>query len=800
MSALPRELVHAVRAVLRRPGLLAAVAATLALAIAVNTAMFGVVHAVLLRPLPFPDPQRIVRIEERHAAGAPVNLTGATFSDLRAQARSFSHAAAYRVFPFNLSGEGDAVAITAARVSADFFFVLGARPLAGRFFAPGEFEPGGERTVVLGERLWRSFMGGDPGAVGRRVKLDGEPHLVVGVVAERERFPDAADLWLPLSPARLLPENRRSHLFTAVARVRPGVSLAEARGELASLAAGIGASARGQDELQALVLTPLGERLTQAVRPALAALSAAVGLALLVACANVASLLLARGAARERELAVRAALGASRLQIVRQLLLESLVLAAFGTLPGVLLAGLATQALRALAPPGLPRADEIALDGVALAHAVAIGLGSALLFGLGPALRAARGSGQGALARGARGVVSPSRARAGLVVAQIALLVVVLGGAGLLARSFLELQAAPLGFRRAGVFTFYVSPAGPAYGSAAPTLGYVDRVLEELRGLPGARQAAAALSLPSRPRPSTAFALEGRDEAAPDGTPMADVQAVSASYFSLMEIPLLAGRGIEEADAAGAPVVAVLSRAAAQSFWPGSSPLGKRIRLLHWNDPLEARVVGVVEDVRQAGPEADVAPAVYFSHRQFADRVLGFSFLVRSDEPAGRLAGAIRARLRALDPDQPVSQLASLDEVLRAALAPRRFNALVVGAFAGLALVLSVIGVHGLVAFLVGERTREIGVRLALGASPAGVRRSFASQGLRLTLAGVALGLPLALAAGRAAAGLVASVSAADPLALAGAAALAVGAGLGAAFFAARRAAALDPAAALREE
>ena len=793
MGTVAVDLRRALRSVRHRKALAAAVAATLALAIGANTAMFGVVHAVLLRPLPFPEPERILRLEERHASSsATANLTGANVRALRERALSLSHVAAYRLLPFNLSGESEPVAISAARVTPGFFDALGVRPLAGRLFADSEFEAGADKVVVLGERLWRSALDGDPGAVGRRLRLDGDPHLVIGVVADRLRVPEAAEAWLPMNRARQIPENRHAHLFTTLARLRGGVGLDEARRELAALAPGLRAASGSDDDLSALVATPLGERLTQGARPALAVLLAAVGLVLLVACANVASLMLARGASRMREMAVRSALGASRLQVVRQLLLESLVLAALGTAPGVLLAAGATRALRALAPAGLPRAGEIGLDATVLGFAVAMGGLAALLFGLWPALQAARSGEQAMLARGGRGALGPSRGRGALVVAEVALLVVLLGGAGVLARGFLALASTPLGFQPQGLVSFYVSPRGARYAVAGPTLGYVDGVLEALRALPGVREAVASSALPTRPLPSTDFALEGRSADDPGQMPSADVLAVSPGYFGVMGIPLLAGRGIEEQDALGAPVAAVLTRSAAQAFWPGESPLGRRLTLLHWDAPLEARVVGVVGDVRQAGPEAAVVPAVYYSHRQFTDRVLGFYFLARSDEPVGRLAGAIREKLRGVDPDQPASQLARLEDVLQDALAERRFDALLVALFASLALALAVVGVHGLVAWLVSERTREIGVRLALGARPADVRRRFTAKGLRLTLLGVAIGVPAALLSGRAIGSLVRGVSGADPAALGLAALVASLAG--------RRAAALDPLAALREE
>ena len=802
MGPFLRDARHALRGLLRRPGFTLAAVATLSLAVGANTAIFSVVHAVLLRPLPFPEPERLVRIEERHGDGRRLNLTGATFRDLRQRAGVLAHAAVFRGFPFNLSGEGPAEPVTVARVSPDFFAVLGAPPRAGRLFGREEFEPGADRVVVLAEGLWRRWMGGDDGAIGRRVRLDGEEHVVVGIVPDRFRFPEDADAWLPMTFDRTLPENRRSHLLTTVARLAEGATLSRARDELAAHASAIRAESGAEDDLRDFAVTPLRERLTETVRPALLALLGAVALLLLVACVNLASLLLARGTGRAREMAIRSALGASHWRLGRQLLTESLVLAVMAAVPGTLLAFAGTRALRLLVPVDVPRIGSLDVDLAVLGFALLLSVTASVLFGLGPALQAARTDIRGALVAGAPGAAGPARARVrgGLVVAEVALVVVLLGGAGLLARSFLALRGVPLGFTTEGLLTFYVSPGGPAYDSAPGVVGFLDESQRRLRGLPGVERVGLASAVPTGPLPWTSFGVEGRDPAEAGGTPGADVVAVSPEYFALVGIRVLRGRSIEERDGLGAEPVVVLSESAARLFWPARDPLDRRITLLHWDEPLEARVVGVVADLRQHGPAEEPGPVVYYSHRQFADRVLGWHFFARTRHDPATLLTAVRERVREVDPHQPVSALATLDAVVARALAPRRFNAALVGLFAAFALALTAVGIYGVVAWTVSERYREIGIRLALGARPRDVLGRFAAQGLGLALLGLLLGLPGALLVGRALASLLFGVGPADPVTLLSVAVLVPAVGLAAAIGPARRAAAVDPAVSLRED
>jgi putative ABC transport system permease protein len=799
MDSFVRDVVHALRGLVRARGFTLAAVATLSLAVGASTAILSVVHAVLLRPLAFPRPERLVRLEERHGDGSRVNLTAATFRDVRDEARCFTGLAVLREYPFNLSGGGPAEPVTAARVSRDFFDVLGVPPASGRFFVPDEFESAAGRAAVVSEGLWRRWLGGDASAIGRRLRLDGEVHVVVGVLADRFRFPDDADVWLPMFLERR-PTNRRSHLFTTIGRLRDDASLPRAREELGPLASAIRADSGTDDDLQGFALTPLRERLTEAVRPALLALLGAVGLLLAVACVNLASLLIARGARRAREMAIRGALGASRWRVVRQLVTESLVLAVLAAVPGAVLAFAGARALRALAPSNVPRIASLGMDPILLAVALAMSLAAALVFGLWPALQAARTDFRSALQTGSLGAVGPARARgrALLVVAELALVVVLLGGAGLLIRTFVALQRVPLGFTSDRVLTFYVSPGGRAYDSAAGTVGFLEEVLRGLGGLGSVERVAVASAIPSRPLPWTSFAVEGRDPV--DDTPGADVVAVSPQYFRLLGIPLLRGRPIEERDGLGALPVVVLSESAARTFWPGQDPLDREITLLHWNEPLRARVVGVVADLRYHGPAEEAAAAVYFSHRQFADRVLGWHFLLKTRNDPAALAVPVRERVRDVDPDQPIADLRTLDGVLSRTLAPQRFSAALVALFAALALALTAVGVYGLVSWTVSERQREIGIRLALGALPRDILRHFAGQGLQLALLGVLLGLPATLALGRALARLLFGVGPADPATLLAVALLVPAMGLVAAWMPARRAAAVDPARSLRTD
>lgn len=802
MHAFLSDLALGLRGLVRRPAYALATVATLALGAGATTAMFSVVNGVLLRPLPYPEPDRILRIEERHADEGTVNLTGATFHDLERRSRSLTHLAVMRSFPYNLSGDGLAAeAVTGTRVSEGFFQALGVRPAFGRLFLPGDFAEGGERVLVLSRALFERWAAGDRRLIGRRVRLDGEPCVVVGVLPARSGFPEDADLWLPMSEPGTLPGNRHSHLFTTLGRLRPSASLGSARAELGAIARRLRVEIGSEDDVSGFAATPLQERMTAAVRPALLALMGAVGLLLAVACVNLSHLLLARGVARSRELAVRAALGAGRGRIVRQLLTETLALALLAVVPAVLVALLGVRGLLSALPADMPRLGAVSIDLTVLGFALAVAVGPALVFGVAPALLAARTDLRPALAEGGRGGTGPRRGRlrSALVAAEVALLVVLVAGAGLLGRTLLALGSVPLGLRADGVLTFYVAPGGPGYREAAGRAALADESLARLRRLPGVERAAVASGLPTRPLPATSFALDGRHDD-PATNVDADVLAVSADYFRLLEIPVLEGRAVQTGDALGAPTVAVLSRAAAEAFWPGRDPLGHRLELLHWDTPLEATVVGVVEDVREHGPAEPIEPAVYFSHAQFADRVLGWHYLLRASGDPASLAGPAQAVARRVDPDQPPSGVATLESTLAGAVAGRRLDAMLLALFAAAALLLVVAGISGVVFLIVAERTREIGVRVALGATGRDVAARMATHVLGPVAGGLAAGFAAALLAGRAMAGLLFGVASADPATLLATGLVVALVAAVSAWLPARRAARVDPLAALRSE
>lgn len=785
MRHLRQDLAFGLRALRRRPGFAAATVSTLALGIGATTAVFSVLNTAVIQPLPFPEPDRLVRLEERHRAGNRLNLTGATFAALAEGSRSFAAMGAFRAYPFNLAGDGPAEAVTAARVTSGYFAALGATPLAGRLFVRDDFAAGAEPVALVREGLWRRRFGGDPASIGRAVRLDGEPVRLVGVIPERLAFPDFADMWLPMDPARTLPANRVSHLFTVLARVRSDVPVDAARGELAGLAPRV-----THEDALTLVATPLQERLTEASRPALVALSAAVVILLVVACVNVATLLLARGEQRSKEMAVRVALGASRRRLVGQMLAESGLLAVVAVPAGLALSIAIAGAFATLAPAGLAVAPTAVLEPGPVAFALVVALGTAAAFGLWPARQAARADLRTAMA------VRGGRASRVLVVAEVALLVVLMSAAGLLTRSSLALLDVPLGFRTEGVATLYVAPDGKAYPDPAAIGAYADAVAQRLRALPGVRSVSPANALPTTGLPATSFALDG----GPEGDANADVLAVGPDYFRLMGIPSVDGRTFDDQDRLGSPTVAVLSRTAAERFWPGIDPVGRRLTMLHWDEPLTADVVGVVEDVRQRGPDREVEPAVYFSHRQFAGRMLGLYFVMRADGPPARLLPLLRPAVAAVDANQPAAAVRTLDDVMATASRARRLQALLFGGLAAVAFGLVLAGIHGVLGRRVAERTREIGVRLALGAHPRRVLAAVLGDGMRLVAWGVAIGLPLALVAGRALQGLLHRIGPADPRTLAGVLAGVLALALVGAWIPARRAARVDPMVCLRDE
>ena len=797
----------AARACARRPGFTATVVATLALGIGGNVALFSVVDGVLLRPLPYPDPDRLVivwendrlRGTEREAVSAPDYL------DLRETTRSFEATAARARLDRTLGTASEPVRVSSARVTASYFAILGVRPLLGRTFRPDEEEPGRDGVVLLTAGLWRDRFGADPGVVGRTVLLDGEPRTVVGVVPAEARLPGLGEeIFEPLAFAPQ-ERNRGRHTLRMLGRLRADASLAAAQADVAAAMRGLEQAYPDDNRGRGAWVRPLVDEVVSDVRPALGLLFGAVALLLLMACASVANLVLARGVARARELAIRASLGAGPLRVFRQLLTENLLLALGGGALGVLLAGWAVGLARTLSGPAdVPRLSAVALDGRALVFALAVSGLSALVFGALPALRGARRDPRSALAEGARVAATAGglRTRRALVAFELATAVVLVVGAGLLVRSFWKLRAVDPGYDPRNVLLASVSLSGPGYEFPAgwpvhrwPAWESFSEALERrLAAVPGVASVAFAHQGPADPGWTTRVTVEGRPALAPGDQPEASYRPVSEGYFRALGIRLERGRDFGRFDGPHAPLVAVVNAAFAARHFPGEDPVGRRIVV--FGAPRE--VVGVVGNERFAGLEAGPAEAMYLPIRQNPQPLVTLVVRALSDPLA--VAPGLRAAVRDVDPALALFEVGTAEGALAASLAQRRFTLLLLGAFALVAVLLAVVGVYGVVSYAVGDRTREVGVRIALGAEPRHVFGLVVRQGMGLATAAVALGGLFALALGRVMERLLFGVDPRDPLTFGAVIAVLLAAAFLASAAPARRATRVDPIAALRAE
>jgi putative ABC transport system permease protein len=784
---------------------------TLALGIGANTAIFSILDAVLLHPLPSPHPEQLVALNESlPRRGIPrYQVSAPNFKDLRDQAQVFSGLAAIDRDTVALTG-GTAAAqtVTAARVTGDFFRVLGVRAAAGRLLLPTDDTPQAERVVVLGSDLWHQRFGGDPGILGRQIKLNGRAHIVVGVAPRGLDFPATAELWVPAA-LDYAKEDRADHYLTVIGRLRPGVTLARARAAVRLVAARLRRTYPETDAAWGwdVVLTGLRDLLVENLWPALTLLAAAVWLVLLIACANVAHLLLARTEARRREIALRSALGAGRGRLIRQLLGESVLLALAGGALALPLAWGATRALTALSPDAVPGAGRIGLDLRVFLYAAAVALATGVLVGLVPALAATRGGRlQDALREAGRGVAGSARGRRLrnlLILAEVALALVLLTGAGLLVKSFALAQLASPGCEPRGVLTAQLSLLDSKYPEPARQAAFFQEALRRIRALPGVRQAATVLPLPYLPaRLTSSFTVEGRPAPGPGAGPHANLRLVSPGFFRALGIPLLGGRDFTAADDHAAQPVVIVNHALAARTWPGASLLpamGRRLRLgdAAGGGPWAA-VVGVVGDLRAANLAAEPDMELYWPQAQMPDDRA--ALVVRAAGDPWRLAEPLRRTLRDLDPDLPVDRVLSMDQVLAGALAQNRLNTALLGAFAALALFLAALGIYSVVAHSVAQREREIGIRLALGARPSSVIGLFLRQEMAWVGLGLLLGLAGAWGAARLLAGQLYRVTAADPPTYAAVTLLLGAVALAAVWLPARRALRLDQVEALRRE
>ena len=804
---------YGLRLLRRSPAFTAVAIGTLGLGIGANTAIFSVVHGVLLRPLPFPDSGRIVALETlitrpvRHTASASYP----DFFDWKSQSRSFTAMACRRGIGFSLTGAAQAAHIQAQAVSSDFLAVLRAAPLLGRGFLPEDDRPGA-RVALLSHTLWSSRYGEDPGIVGRTIGLDGHEYTVVGVMPPGFRFPVEeadTDLWTSIAMDaegdKPWTANRGLTTLDVVGRLKPGVALAAAQAEMNAIARNLARQYpddnRDRDEIR---VQPELERIVGDVRAPLWVLLGAVGGILLIACANVASLLMARASARRRELALRAALGAGRQRVLRQLLTESLLLSLLGGGAGVLVALAGMRLLLRFSPERIPRLEQVGLDAMVLAFAFGVSLLTGVLFGAAPALRLSGANLWGLLKDGARGGEDgagpgATRFRSGLVIVQTAVAVVLLTGATLLLESFRRLRDVDPGFSAENVSTFHLSLPEAEYDVARQRLFY-EELLASVRRRPGVRSAAAIFPVPfGTARIGISFTIEGRPVPKAD-EPSAEYRQVSPGYFQTLSIPLVAGRDFTDRDGPDAPPVVIVNAAFARTYFPGESAIGKRIHpgVARDGESVVREIVGVVGDVRPQGLDLAATPEFYVPSAQLS--ISDMTVVARLEGSGDALSTDARALVSAIDPNVPVFRVRTLEDAIRQSIAQPRFNALLLGLFAGLALVLTGVGLYGVLGYAVALRTREIVIRMALGARRADILRMIVRRGLGLALSGVAAGLVAAFAVTRLFRSLLFDVAPSDPAAFAAAAIGLSAVALAASAIPAWRAARLDPNEALRAE
>ncbi len=801
METLFQDIRYGVRTLIKKPGFTAIAVIALALGIGANSAIFSVVNAVLLRPLPFDQPEQLVLVwEKRPALGRVRNpASPPDFVDWRAQNQVFEDMAAFVGRGFNLTGGDEAERIDGTAVSPSMFQILRTQPRIGRAFQDDEDKPGKDSVVILSNGVWQRRFGANPDIVGKTVKLNDQSYTVIGVMPADFIFPNSrTEVWVPLTLSQEELNNRGGHSLNVVARLKAGVTLEQAQENMNTIASSL--------EQQYQVNTGHGvnvfqlhEEVVANARPALFVLLGAVALVLLIACANIANLLLARGSNRQKEIAIRTALGARRGRIVRQLLTESVLLALAGGLIGTLLALQGLSLLLAIGADSIPRVKEIKLDTTVLAFTLVVSFVTGLIFGIIPALQTSKPNLNESLKEGGRSAsasFSRNRVRSLFVIAEVAICLVLLISAGLMIKSFTRLTSVGTGFNSENVLAVNVALAGSKYKEDQQVTSFYQQTLERISALPGVKSAATVAALPLFGGfGSRYFGIEGRPPQPPGQGYNANTNVSSPGYFQTMNIPLIAGRDFDERDVMKAPEVTIINQEMARRYWPDEDPIGKRLAV--GNGPWRT-VVGIVGDVKQSALDVETKPEMFWPYYQ-----MGLQFatiVVRTTSEPEAMTAAVRSEIQAIDKDLPVYKIKTMDQIVSESVSSGRLNMLLLGTFGGLALVLAAVGLYGVMSYSVTQRTREIGIRMALGANSRDVMKLVVGQGVILTLIGVAVGLGAAVGLTRLMSSLLYGVSATDSVTFIAISVLLTGVASLASYIPARRAMKVDPMIALRYE
>ncbi|MBA2340500.1 MAG: ABC transporter permease [Pyrinomonadaceae bacterium] len=820
MRIIWQDVRYGARMLLKNPGFTLVAVLALALGIGANTAIFSVVNAVLLRPLPYKNAERLVMLYSENRSTTAVNapsdapISYPDFVDYKKQSQTLQYLAAYAQVGTALTSGGDEPErVYGADVSAEIFPMLGANALVGRTFTPEEDRPGATPVIVISHGLWQRRFGADPKVVGQEIQLGARSVTLIGVMPPDFKFPvqaEKSDFWMPFATeiARTYAasmENRDARFVTVVAALKPAATLEQAQAELKTLAAQLQQQYPEVNTGWGIRVSSLHEAVVGDVRPALLVLLGAVGFVLLIACANVANLLLARSSARGKEIAIRTALGASRTRVVRQLLTESLLLAFVGGVLGLLLALWGVDLLVAASPANLPRLAEIGLDGRVLVFTFGVSVLTGIIFGVAPALQASKLELNETLKEGGRGSTEGARrnrVRSLLIITEIALSLMLLIGAGLLLKSFMRLLDTDPGYDAAHALSVTLPVSRSKYAEPEKQTAYFQTILQRVKALPGVETAGATNLLPLGNRDTfNTFNIEGRPPAAPGARTAARDARITPDYFRAMNIPLRRGRDFTERDASGSPPVIMINEAFARKYFKGEDPLGKRMLLDddEGNPEPPREIVGVVGNTHHSSLDAEESEEYYVPFLQIPDRQMELVVRSSASEPSA-LAPAVRNAIKEADKDQLIWEMKTMEERVAQSIAPRKFNATLLGAFALVALLLAVVGIYGVMAYSVAQRTHEIGIRIALGAQKSDVVKMIIGQGMLLASIGVGLGLIGALALSRVMTSLLYGVSATDPLTFGGISLLLTSAALLACYIPARRAMRVDPMIALRYE